>query len=121
STSDLTPDSLERFARETVELASISEPDEVAGLPEPELLSRATNASGLSLFDEHLETLDTSEKIRMATACEAAALGADPRITNSDGASLTTRSGHVALANSHGFEGSYPSTSISLMVEAIAD
>src|SRR5690606_31506202 len=27
----------------------------------------------------------------------------------------------LALANSHGFEGSYPATSISLMVEAIAD
>lgn len=121
STSDLTPAALERFAAETVDLASISEPDEFAGLPEPELLSTATNASGLSLYDEHLETLDTEEKIRMARACESAALTADPRITNSDGASLSTRIGQVALANSHGFQGAYPSTSVSLMVEAIAD
>ncbi|MGE0600298.1 MAG: TldD/PmbA family protein [Dehalococcoidia bacterium] len=121
STSDLTPLSLERFAADTVDLASISEPDEFAGLPEPELLSRTTNASGLALYDEHLETLGIDEKIRMAKACESAALGADPRINNSDGASLSTYIGNVALANSHGFEGSYPSTSISLMVEAIAD
>ena len=121
STSDLSPLSLERFAAETVDLASISEPDEFAGLPEPELLSRVTNAAGLALYDEHLETLSTEEKIRMAKACEGAAYAADPRINNSDGASLSTRIGQMALANSHGFEGGYPATSISLMVEAIAD
>jgi len=121
STSDLSPASLERFAADAVDLASISEPDEYAGLPEPELLSRATTGAGLSLYDEHLETLSTDEKIRMAKACEGAALGFDPRINNSDGASLSTRIGQLALANSHGFEGSYPATSISLMVEAIAD
>jgi PmbA protein len=121
STSDLSPLALERFAQETVELASISEPDEFAGLPEPELLSRVTNAAGLALYDEHLESLSTEEKIRMAKACEGAAFAADPRINNSDGASLSTRIGHMALANSHGFEGGYPATSISLMVEAIAD
>ncbi len=121
STSDLSPASLERFAADTVDLASISEPDEFAGLPEPEHLSRARDASGLSLYDEHLESLSTEEKIRMAKACEGAALGADPRINNSDGASLSTRIGQVALANSLGFEGAYPATSISLMVEAIAD
>ena len=121
STSDLSPQALERFAAETVDLASISEPDEYAGLPEPELLSKATDAAGLSLYDEHLEALSTDEKIRMAKACEGAAFAADKRITNSDGASLSTRIGQMALANSHGFEGSYPATSISLMVEAIAD
>ena len=57
----------------------------------------------------------------MATACEAAAFATDPRITNSDGASLSTRIGHFALVNSLGFEGAYPATTISLVVEAIAD
>ncbi|MBK9343164.1 MAG: hypothetical protein IPN07_09000 [Dehalococcoidia bacterium] len=79
STSDLSPAALERFAAEAVDLASISEPDEFAGLPEPELLSRATTAAGLSLYDEHMETLSTDERIRMAKACEGAALGFDAR------------------------------------------
>jgi PmbA protein len=57
----------------------------------------------------------------MAKACESAAFATDKRINNSDGASLSTRIGQMALANSYGFEGSYPATSISLMVEAIAD
>ncbi len=121
STSDLSPRALERFAAETVDLASISEPDEFAGLPEAEFLSRVTNAHGLGLYDERIETLSTEEKIVMARACEGGAFAFDKRINNSDGASLSTRIGHMALANSHGFEGSYPSTSISLMVEAIAD
>ena len=57
----------------------------------------------------------------MARSCEGAALSFDPRITNSEGASLSTRSGEVALANSRGFAASYPATSISLSTEALAD
>jgi PmbA protein len=125
STSDLSPASLERFAAETVELAAISEPDEFAGLPEAELLATATAtataASGLALYDEQLQSLTTEQKVQMAKACEGAAFAADPRINNSDGASLSTRIGEVALANSLGFAGAYPATTISLVVEAIAD
>ncbi len=121
STSDLSPQSLERFAAETVDLASISERDEYAGLPEEHLLAKGVSASGLALYDERVESLTTEEKIRMARACEGAAFATDPRVTNSDGASLSTRIGQFALANSLGFAGSYPSTTVSLMVEAIAD
>lgn len=121
STSDLSPASLEAFAAEAVDLASISEPDDCAGLPEPGLFAAATSATGLGLYDESLESLSTERKIQMATACEAAAFATDPRITNSDGASLSTRIGHFALANSLGFEGAYPATTVSLVIEAIAD
>lgn len=120
STSDLGDDSLERLARETVELANISAPDEFAGLPEPSLFARG-GPDGLQLFDEHLGALTTGEKLRMAHACEAAALGFDSRITNSDGASLSTRVGETALANSLGFAASYPSTSVSLTAHVMAD
>jgi PmbA protein len=121
STSDLTPAALEQFAAETVELAAISAPDEFAGLPDPSLFGRPADAAALGLYDERIEALSTDEKIRLALAAEAAALASDPRITNTDGASLSTHVGEVALVNSLGFEGSYPATSISLAVEAIAD
>lgn len=121
STSDLSPASLERFATDTVELAAISEPDEFAGLPEPALLATQANADALGLYDERIESLTTEQKIAMAKACEGAAFATDSRITNSDGASLSTRSGQVALVNSLGFEGTYPATTISLVVEAIAE
>ena len=103
-----------------VELARISEADEHAGLPEPELLARP-GSDGLQLFDERLEALTADEKIGMARDAEAAALAHDPRITNSDGGSLSTVVGEIALANSHGFASAYPVTSVSLSVEVMAD
>lgn len=120
STSDLRDEALDRLARETVELARISEADEFAGLPDVSSLSAAT-AAGLQLYDERLGSLTTGEKVAMATACESAARAFDPRITNSDGSSLTTRIGEVALANSLGFAAGYPVTSVFLAVEVMAD
>ncbi|MGE5596591.1 MAG: TldD/PmbA family protein [Hyphomicrobiales bacterium] len=120
STSDLSEEALERFARETAELAAISAPDPHAGLPDPITLARPA-ADALQLFDERLQGLTTEEKLRMAGECEAAAFAADSRITNSDGATVTTRAGEVCLANSHGFAGSYPYTRVSLVVEVMAD
>ncbi|HNM78828.1 MAG TPA: DNA gyrase modulator, partial [Tepidiformaceae bacterium] len=102
STSDLSPASLEQFVRDAVDLASISEPDEFAGLPSPAELSNVTNADGLGLYDEQIESLSTERKVAMARACEGAAFAFDKRINNSDGASLSTRVGQFALANSLG-------------------
>ncbi|MCK9518834.1 MAG: TldD/PmbA family protein [Dehalococcoidia bacterium] len=120
SSSDLSDAALERLARETVELATISAPDEHAGLPEPALLARAT-VDGLQLYDERLGALTVDEKLGMTTACEQAAFDADGRITNSDGATLSTRAGEISLANSLGFAASYPHTRVSLAVEVMAD
>jgi PmbA protein len=47
----------------------------------------------------------------MAIACEAAAMGVDPkRITNSEGASVSTHRGTRAYGNSLGFLAAYPGT-----------
>jgi PmbA protein len=120
STSDLSEDSLAALTRDTVELARISEPDEHAGLPDESLFARSMG-EGMQLYDERLEAMTTEEKMGLALACEGAGLGFDPRITNSSGATLATRMGEVALANSLGFSGGYPSTSVSLQVEVMAD
>ena len=47
------------------------------------------------------------ERIEWARRCEAAALAADPRITNSDGGSFDAATGRKVLANSRGFVGGY--------------
>jgi PmbA protein len=120
STTDLRPDALQAFARETVELARISEPDEFAGLPAPGDLFRG-RAGALGLFDEAVETLAPERMTELAMACESAAFDADSRISNSDGATLSRRAGEVALANSLGFANSYPATSVTLIVEVMAD
>src|SRR5687767_6168517 len=63
STSDLTPRALDAFVRDAVELASISEPDSYAGLPDREELATgpARDGASLQLFDERIDALTTDE------------------------------------------------------------
>jgi PmbA protein len=55
----------------------------------------------------------------LALECEAAALAVDPRITNSEGAGVSTHRGVRAYGNSHGFLGAYPGTVHSLSCAVI--
>jgi PmbA protein len=64
----------------------------------------------LHLYDEDVYSLPGPERIKWARRAEAAALGADPRITNSDGGSFDAATGRKALANSRGFVGGYRSS-----------
>lgn len=120
STTDFNPAVLDKFVTDTIELANISASDEYAGLPDASLMARP-GVDALQLYDERIAAMTTEERVQLAKDCEAAALGFDSRISNSDGGSVTSRAGEVALANSHGFAGSYPSTSVSLVVEVMAD
>jgi PmbA protein len=58
--------------------------------------------------------------IEIAKACEAAALAFDPRINNSEGASLGTHRGLHVYGNTHGFVGGYPTTSHTLTCVVLA-
>lgn len=120
STTDFHSAALDQFVRDTIELANISAPDEFAGLPSPSDLARP-GADGLQLYDEAVAAMTTDERIALARDCEAAALGFDARITNTDGGSVSSRFGEVALANSLGFAAFYPSTMVSMVVEVMAD
>ena len=120
STADLTPKALDGLVRDAVELAKVSEPDEHAGLPDRADLAVGA-APELQLYDERIESVSTDEMKETALRCEQAAFDFDERVTNSDGAEMGVVRGRVALANSLGFAGSYPSTSAVLVVEAICD
>ncbi len=120
STADLTPKAIEELAASAVDLARISEPDEHAGLPDRADLALGDPAK-LQLYDERLESLSPDEMKEAAFRCEQAAFDYDKRVTNSDGAEMGVTRGQVALANTLGFAGSYPSTSAMLVVEAICD
>lgn len=116
STSDFSQDSLERLVVDTCTLAKAVVEDHVSGLPDAAQM--ATEQPNLDLYDETV--LNTETQIDWATRGEAAAFAADPRITNSEGAEFDSSSGRVVLANSHGFVGSYKSSSFSLSVSPIA-
>ncbi len=120
NTSDLTPRALDALVRTAIELASISEPDEYAGLPAKEDLATETG-SALALYDESIESLSVDEMKDIVLRAERAAFDFDPRVTNSEGAEFGAERGQLVLANSFGFAGTYPYTAASFSVSVIAD
>jgi len=106
STSDLSPAAVREAVRAACAIASHTQSDPCAGLADPERL--ATQVRDLDLY--HPWDLPVEEAIRLAVVCEDAARAADPRITNSEGASLSSHFGVQVYGNSHGFIGGYPST-----------
>ena len=118
STSDLSREAMSRLVDEAVSLARVTSPDELAGLPDADLLAR--QIPDLDLRDPHGHDLPPEEKIELARRCEAAALGADPRITNSEGGDFGDRRARYAYATSHGFSGEYQTSSFSLAVSPVA-
>jgi PmbA protein len=115
---DFTPAALTRFVDRALELASIADRDEYAGLPNWE---ERPSAPDLRLYDPDLPLMSSEEKIDRARRCEAAAFDFDPRITNSDGATFGTDNNTVLLLNSNGFSGQYQTTAASVSVEVMAD
>jgi PmbA protein len=116
STSDLSPDAVERFVAGAVELARLTQEDPFAGLPDG---PPASVENGLELTDGGT-ALPIAERIDLARRAEAAALAADPRIDNSEGASFDASTGEVAYARSDGFSGGYATSSYGIAVAPVA-
>ena len=117
-TSDLSAEGVERMVASALELAVITSEDPHAGLPDPDELGAIPG--DLQLYCADIEPLETPFKIDLARAAEAAALDADPRITNSEGGSFDTRTGRRVFANSRGFVGEYRSSYCSLAAVPVA-
>jgi len=105
STSDLTPDGIRQLVEGAVALAKVTEEDPFTGLPDAADFGSASD--DLHLYYEDVYSLSGAERIEWARRAEAAALAADPRITNSDGGSFDAATGSMVLANSRGFVGGY--------------
>ncbi len=107
-----------QLVKSAIELADITTEDPHAGLPEPEELGCI--AGDLGLYSAEVEGLETEVKIEAAKRAEEAALDADPRISNSEGASFDTHVGRHIFANSRGFSGEYRSSYCSLSAVPVA-
>ncbi|MGO9434699.1 MAG: TldD/PmbA family protein [Terracidiphilus sp.] len=105
STSDLTPDGIRQLVDGALALVKVTEEDPLNGLPEREEFGAIPEDQHLYFDDVY--SLSGPERIEWARRCEAAALAADPRITNSDGGEFSAATGRKVLANSRGFLGSY--------------
>jgi PmbA protein len=110
STSDLSPEAVSETVRAACNFARYTSEDDCSGLADAELMAR--EIPDLDLY--HPWGLSVDEAIEKARECEAAARERDPRIVNSEGASLNTHNGLQVYGNTHGFIGGYPSSRHSL-------
>ena len=107
STADVRPAALRETVQKACTIARYTSEDPCAGLPDPEDLARDIPQLDLS----HPWDLSPEAACDMAIACEAAARDVDPRrITNSEGAGVSTHRGVRAYGNSLGFLAAYPGT-----------
>jgi len=119
STSDFSPEALERTVQAAYDIARHTAEDPAAGLPEAADLATGKAARrDLDLF--HPWAIDAEGAAELARRCEAAALVVDPRITNSEGAGVSAQQSHFWAGNTRGFRGGYSSSRHSLSVSPIA-
>jgi PmbA protein len=110
STANLSPAAVEETVAKALSIASFTADDEYAGLPDAERMADRLPDLDLS----HPWALEAPAAVELARRCEAAGLGFDDRIRNSEGASISTHRKLRVFGNSHGFVGGYPSTSHSV-------
>jgi PmbA protein len=116
STADFSPDAVRATVAKACSIARFTAEDACSGLADAALM--AHSPPDLDLAFPWNVTADRA--IEIAKACEAAALAFDPRINNSEGASVSTHQGLHVYGNTHGFVGGYPTTSHTLSCVVLA-
>ncbi|MBT1443983.1 metalloprotease PmbA [Shewanella sp. JM162201] len=117
STSDLSPEAIRQAVKAADDIARYTSSDPYNGLADAALMAK--DIRDLDLY--HPETLTPDELAELAIRAEAAALDADPRIKNSDGASANAHTGIKVYGNSHGFLNGYCSSRYSLSCVVIGE
>ncbi len=115
STSDLAQEAIQATVRAACGIARYTAADDCAGLADPAHM--ATRVPDLDLC--HPWDIGAEQAIELATVCEDAARAADPRISNSEGGSVSSHLGLRVYGNTHGFSGGYYSTRHSLSCAVI--
>lgn len=117
SSTDLTPEAIQRTVQAAIDIAQYTSEDAFAGPADKDLL--AFDAPDLQLFQA--TPLEPDEAIKLAAAAEKAALDADPRIVNTEGGSFNGHYGIRVFGNSHGMLQSYCSSRYSMSSCVIAE
>lgn len=116
STADWRPAAIRATVHSAIAIARHTAADPYAGLADPARLAR--DIPDLDLY--HPWSLSAEAAIEWARDCEAAARAVDPRISNSEGGSVSTQSSLAIYGNSHGFCGGYPTSRHGLSCAVIA-
>jgi len=116
STADLSARAVAETVEKACDIARYTAEDDCSGLADPAEL--ATDIPDLDL--DHPWEISPEEAVECARSCEAAGRVVDPRITNSEGATVGSHRGVRVYGNTHGFLGGYPSTSHSISCVLLA-
>src|SRR5450631_4719846 len=116
STADFSLDAVRATVAKACSIARFTAEDACAGLADAALMAKSPPNRDLA----HPWNITADRAIEIAKSCEAAALGLDPRINNSEGASVSTHQGLHVYGNTHGFVGGYPTTSHSVSCVVLA-
>lgn len=117
STTDTSTAAISRAVEAACNIAKHTAEDEYAGLADAGLM--ASEFPDLDMT--HPWAIDTIAAIELAREAEAAALGYDKRINNSEGGSISSHNGLRVYGNTHGFLNGYGSTYHSASVAVIAE
>ena len=117
STSDFSPQAIERTVQAAYDIARFTAQDPFAALPDPGDIAQGP-APDLDLF--HPWAIDSGQAAELALQCETAAIQRDAQITNSEGAAVSTQQSHFFSAHTHGFRGGYASSRHTVSVAPIA-
>ena len=116
STGDLAPEAIRATVEKACTIARYTAQDECAGLADAHELAREIPDLDL----EHDWDLSPEEAVQLSRECEAAGLAVDARLTNSEGASVSTSRSVRVYGNSHDFLAGYAGTSHSLSCVLLA-
>jgi len=116
SSSDFSPQAMRDSVDAALSIARFTASDDCAGLADAELLAR--DIPDLDLW--HPWGVPIERAIELAKACESAGFAVDPRIDNSEGASVSTQESHFVYGNSLGFLAGYPTSRHSVWCALIA-
>ena len=106
STADFSAEAVEAAVGKALAIARFTAEDPAAGLADPSLLAR--DFPDLDLYDPW--ALAVEEAVALGREAEASALAVDPRLTNTEGATVAWNESEFVYANSHGFAGGYRSS-----------
>ncbi len=106
SSSDFAAQALRDTVDAALAIARYTAIDDCAGLADSDMLAR--EFPDLDLL--HPWDMPVERAIEMARECEAAGFKVDKRITNSEGATVSTQQSHFIYGNTDGFLAGYPSS-----------
>jgi PmbA protein len=116
SSSDFSAQAVRDTVDAALSIASFTAPDDCAGLADPELLAR--DIPDLDLW--HPWDVPVERAIELAKNAEDAGFAVDARISNSEGATVSTQESQFIYGNSLGFIAGYPNSRHGLWCSLIA-